>query len=80
MGDSGHGIHAEDLPHIFDPYFTTKPTGTGIGLAVAHNIIKAHGGRVHVESDPGRGTRFFIFLPNGRLSGAPVGGIGFSAG
>lgn len=61
--DTGIGIQGEDLSHIFDPYFTTKSSGTGIGLAVAHNIIKAHGGRVHVESEPGSGTQFTVFLP-----------------
>lgn len=61
--DDGTGISREDLAHIFDPYFTTKTTGTGLGLAIVHNIMDAHGGKVTVESHPGRGTTFTIRLP-----------------
>lgn len=61
--DSGRGIEAEKLPKIFDPYFTTKSTGTGLGLAIAHNIVEAHGGRIHVESTVGEGTRVTFSLP-----------------
>jgi two-component system sensor histidine kinase HydH len=61
--DDGTGINQEDLAHIFDPYFTTKATGTGLGLAIVHNIVDAHGGKVTVESHPGRGTTFKISLP-----------------
>jgi two-component system sensor histidine kinase HydH len=61
--DDGTGISQEDLAHIFDPYFTTKATGTGLGLAIVHNIVDAHGGKVMVESHPGRGTAFTISLP-----------------
>lgn len=61
--DDGTGISQEDLTHIFDPYFTTKATGTGLGLAIVHNIVDAHGGKVTVESHPGRGTTFTISLP-----------------
>lgn len=61
--DDGTGISQEDLAHIFDPYFTTKATGTGLGLAIVHNIVDAHGGKVMVESHPGRGTTFTIRLP-----------------
>jgi two-component system sensor histidine kinase HydH len=61
--DDGTGISREDLAHIFDPYFTTKATGTGLGLAIVHNIVDAHGGKVTVESHPGRGTTFTISLP-----------------
>ncbi len=61
--DDGNGISQEDLAHIFDPYFTTKTTGTGLGLAIVHNIVGAHGGKVTVESHPGRGTTFTISLP-----------------
>jgi two-component system sensor histidine kinase HydH len=60
--DSGPGIDAKDLPNIFDPYFTTKSTGTGIGLAIVHNIIEAHNGEIKVESRPGEGTKFIVYL------------------
>lgn len=63
VSDTGYGINREDLAHIFDPYFTTKSTGTGLGLAIAHNIVEAHGGRIAVESNPGQGTAFTVYLP-----------------
>ena len=61
--DTGEGISAEHLPRIFDPYFTTKPGGTGLGLATVYSIIKRHAGRVEVQSKPGEGTTFRIWLP-----------------
>jgi signal transduction histidine kinase len=61
--DTGHGIPAEDLPKVFDLYFTTKPHGTGIGLAVAQQVASAHGGTIEVDSAPGRGTRMTLHLP-----------------
>jgi len=63
--DSGYGIEAKYLKRIFDPFFTTKPTGegTGLGLAVSYGIIKSHGGDIEVDSTPGRGTEFRVFLP-----------------
>ena len=63
FSDNGAGISPKDLPHIFEPFFTTKSNGTGLGLAVVHTIIKEHGGRIAVASDPGRGTTFRIYLP-----------------
>ena len=60
--DTGSGIDEKDLPNIFDPYFTTKSTGTGIGLAIVHNIIEAHNGEIKVESPPGKGTKFIVYL------------------
>ncbi len=60
--DTGPGIAAEDLARIFQPFFTTKTTGTGLGLSVAENIVKSHGGRIDVESSVGTGTRFRIVL------------------
>jgi len=62
IGDTGCGIPPENLPHLFDPFYTTRPKGTGLGLAIAHEIIQAHGGRIEVESEVGRGTTFHIFL------------------
>lgn len=61
--DSGPGIPAEDLPRIFDLYFTTKPRGTGVGLAVTQQIATAHGGSIEVDSLPGAGTRMILRLP-----------------
>jgi signal transduction histidine kinase len=61
--DRGLGIAPEDLPHVFEPYFTTKRTGTGLGLAIAKNIVVALGGVVSAESRPGLGTAIRIELP-----------------
>jgi signal transduction histidine kinase len=63
--DSGKGIDPEHLSHIFEPFFTTKEVGkgTGLGLAVTYSIIKRHGGRIEVESEPGQGACFSVFLP-----------------
>jgi signal transduction histidine kinase/FixJ family two-component response regulator len=61
--DSGPGIGADDLSHIFEPYFTTKEKGSGLGLAISYSIVKAHGGSLMVESEPGRGSRFSFYLP-----------------
>jgi len=61
--DSGQGIAAEDLPRIFDPFFTTKAGGTGLGLAIVHRVVEAHGGRIAVRSEPGRGSTFSVALP-----------------
>ena len=61
--DEGHGIPKELLSKIFDPYFTTKEHGSGLGLAVCFSIIRKHGGFITVESFPGNGTCFHIYLP-----------------
>lgn len=61
--DSGSGISPEVLPKIFDPYYTTKKTGSGLGLAVVYSIIKNHDGRIFVDSEPGKGAKFTILLP-----------------
>ena len=61
--DSGEGIPAENLTHIFDPYFTTKKSGNGLGLAMVYSIIRRHSGHIEVESELGRGTRFRFWLP-----------------
>lgn len=61
--DTGAGIAADVLPRIFDPYFTTKPTGSGLGLATAYAIVLKHDGLLAVKSQPGIGTTFVIDLP-----------------
>jgi len=65
VADSGKGIPPEVLPKIFDPFFTTKEAGkgTGLGLSISYKIIQQHGGRINVESQPGAGTRFTLWLP-----------------
>lgn len=63
VADSGKGMTAEQLQAIFTPYFTTRADGTGLGLAVVQNIIEQHGGMIQVESIPGKGAAFIIFLP-----------------
>ncbi len=61
--DHGSGIAPDHLPKIFDPYFSTKKSGSGLGLAVAHSIIKNHGGLLTAESDTGSGAKFCFYLP-----------------
>jgi signal transduction histidine kinase len=67
--DTGHGISPENLEHIFDPFFTTKHAsavneGTGLGLTIAHQIIREHRGEIQVQSTEGIGTTFRINLPS----------------
>lgn len=61
--DSGSGIAETDIAKLFDPFFTSKSPGRGMGLPIVLGIMRAHGGGITVESRPGRGTRFRIFLP-----------------
>jgi len=61
--DSGEGIPEDVLPHIFDPYFTTKSNGTGLGLATAHSIVKNHGGLITVDTKPDSGSCFSVYIP-----------------
>ena len=61
--DTGVGIPNGDLPRIFSPFFTTKRSGTGLGLTITQRIVGEHGGEVAVNSDPGRGTLFTVRLP-----------------
>ena len=66
VADNGNGIPQKVLDKIFQPFFTTKPTGqgTGLGLSLSYDIIKAHGGEIKVESKEGEGSVFVIQLPN----------------
>jgi PAS domain S-box-containing protein len=61
--DSGCGIATADLPKIFDPFYTTRKKGTGLGLTIVHNIIKMHGGSIDISSRPKEGTRCIVTLP-----------------
>ncbi|WP_049757077.1 two-component system sensor histidine kinase AtoS [Ammonifex degensii] len=78
VGDTGCGIPPENLPRIFDPFFTTKARGSGLGLALAHEIVTAHGGHIEVESKVGVGTTMRVYLPVGekevRVDGPGAGG------
>ena len=62
IADTGQGIAAENLDRIFNPFFTTRREGTGLGLAITQRIIKGHGGEIEVESRPGEGTTFIVWL------------------
>jgi len=69
IADTGHGISKEDLPHIFDKFYRSKDSqiaeqiGSGLGLAMTAEIIHLHGGEIEVQSEPGQGTKFTIFIP-----------------
>jgi PAS domain S-box-containing protein len=63
VADTGTGIAREHLAKIFDPYFTTKEQGSGLGLATAYSIVRKHDGHIMAESEPGRGTTFMLWLP-----------------
>jgi signal transduction histidine kinase len=63
IADTGRGIDPSDLTRIFDPYFTTKRGGTGLGLPIAKNIVEGLGGTITVISTPGTGTDIVIELP-----------------
>ncbi len=63
ISDSGPGINPEILPHLFEPFITTKVYGLGLGLSICYGIIQKHGGQITVDSQPGQGTRFTIWLP-----------------
>lgn len=69
--DTGSGIPGENQQKIFDPFYTTKENGTGLGLSVAHTLISDHQGRIELESQPQQGTAFRVHLPIGRGGGKP---------
>jgi len=74
VADRGAGIAAADLAHIFDPYFTTKRGGTGLGLPIAKNIVEGLGGAIAVSSTPGQGTEIRLDLPFDAAHGRPFDG------
>jgi len=61
--DDGPGIGPAERAHLFEPYFTTKEAGTGLGLAISERIVREHGGRIEVDSEPGKGATFRVRLP-----------------
>jgi signal transduction histidine kinase len=63
FADTGPGIVPEDLPHIFEPFYTTKVSGTGLGLAVSYSIVESNHGTLSVDSVPGHGATFTVRLP-----------------
>lgn len=63
IADTGRGMDDETMASIFTPYFTTKASGTGLGLPTARRIVEEHGGRIEVHSEPGRGTEFLLAFP-----------------
>lgn len=63
VADTGEGIRPEDLPRVFEPLFTTKSDGTGMGLAIVRRILKAHGASIDIDSETGRGTRVTLTIP-----------------
>jgi PAS domain S-box-containing protein len=69
VADTGAGIPRENLKRIFNPYFTTRENGTGLGLTTAYHILKSHGGNLFVDSEPGAGTTVTLYLP---ASGEPI--------
>jgi two-component system sensor histidine kinase PilS (NtrC family) len=66
VADTGQGIAPADLPHIFEPFYSTKPEGSGLGLALVYRVIQDHGGHIEVRSQPGLGTTFTLALPAAR--------------
>jgi two-component system sensor kinase FixL len=63
FADRGSGFHAGEYPKLFEPFYTTKPQGLGLGLSISRSIVLAHGGRLWGTATPGQGASFHIFLP-----------------
>jgi len=64
VSDTGEGIAPSDIAHVFEPFFSTKSEGTGLGLALVHRVVQEHGGDIDVRSSPGLGTTFTLTLPS----------------
>ena len=64
--DTGKGIAEGDLTHVFEPFYTTRLEGLGMGLTISRSIVEAHGGQITAENDPGGGAIFRVRLPIGR--------------
>jgi signal transduction histidine kinase len=62
--DTGKGMDSTVVSHVFDPFFTTKPSGTGLGLSISHELVRAHGGDIKIDSEKGRGTSIMITIPD----------------
>jgi len=73
--DTGIGIPEKMLEDVFNPFFTTKDKGTGLGLSIAHRIATEHGGFISVTSDEGRGSSFFVHLPEARADEVNAGDV-----
>ena len=76
VADSGPGIDSKHLAHIFDPFYSTKPTGHGLGLSICHGIIRDHGGIIQARGHPGQGTEFTVVLPLFDRTALPETGAG----
>jgi signal transduction histidine kinase len=72
--DTGGGIPEEQINRIFEPFYTTKKKGTGLGLMIVQRIVRAHGGRIELESNVGRGTSFRVWLPRHERATRLLGG------
>jgi len=71
VADTGPGIPKSELPRIFVPGYTTKETGSGVGLTIAERVVTAHHGRIQIDSEEGRGTQVIVVLPSD-LGGFPA--------